>query len=103
MTNSTTDNDALKNQVRKMAFEGKPITYISKKLGITWSQARSYTPGWIGTKKKLTIRLNKLVTETDAAKREKLAAEADQYADFLFDAAKHLRGQVDAARRALTR
>ena len=82
MTNPTTDNDALKSQVRKMAFEGKTITYISKKLGISWSQARSYTPSWIGTKKRLTSQLKRLATEPDEDKRKKMVAEADNYADF---------------------
>ena len=103
MTYSTSDKDDLIKKVKQMAQEGRNITSISRELGISWNEARSYTPGWIGTKKKLTIRLNKLVAEPDAEKRAKLAAEADQFADFLFDAAKHLRGQVDAARRALNR
>lgn len=103
MTNSTTDKDALEKKAKAMAREGRTITYISKNLGISWSEARSYTPGWQGTKTKLTRRLKKLVVEPDQAKREKMEAEADRYADFLYDAAKHLRGQVDAARRALNR
>ena len=32
-----------------------------------------------------------------------MAAEADRYADFLYDAAKHLRDHVDGARKALNR
>ena len=32
-----------------------------------------------------------------------MADEADLYADFLYDSAKHLRGQVDNARKALNR
>ena len=32
-----------------------------------------------------------------------MAKEADLYVDFLYDAAKHLRGQVDNARKALNR
>ena len=103
MTDSTANKDALRRQARKMAFEGKTITYISETLGIPWNEARSYTPGWQGTKAKLTIRLRKLATEPDPAKREKLACDADKFADFLFDAAKHLRGQVDGARKALDR
>ena len=103
MADSEMEKEALAEEAKRMAREGRTITYISKKLGISWSEARSYTPGWIGTKKKLTIRLKKLVTEQDQSKREKMAEEADRFADFLFDAAKHLRGQVDGARRALNR
>ena len=103
MAGSAAGNDELRTQVKKMALEGKTITFISSELGISWSEARSYTPGWRGAKVKLTNRLNKLMSEPDQAKREKMAREADNYADFLFDAAKHLRSQVDAARRALDR
>ena len=79
------------------------ITKISEELGISWNEVRSYTPSWLGAKKKITHRLNKLVSEPDDAKREMLKREADNYADFLYDAAKHLRGQVDGARKALDR
>ena len=103
MTNSSADREALRNDVRKMAFAGKTITSISQELDISWNEARSYTPSWLGAKVKLTNRLHKLAAEPDQNKREKLAREADNYADFLYDAAKHLRSQVDAARRALDR
>jgi hypothetical protein len=105
MTDATTDKGALREEVKRMALEGRTITYISKKLGISWGEARSYLPSssWQGAKSKLTRRLKRLATESDQATREKMADEADRYADFLFDAAKHLRDQVDGARRALSR
>ena len=98
-------HDTLVNEAKAkaMAREGKTITSISNELDISWNEVRSYTPSWLGAKKKLTNRLVKLVSEPDRAKRSKLAAEADRYADFLYDAAKHLRGQVDGARKALDR
>ena len=103
MVDATTDNDALIEKAREMAKDGQTITSISKKLGISWSEARSYTPGWRGAKVKITNRLEKLAKEQDPKERKKLACEADKYVDFLYDAAKHLRGQVDGARRALNR
>lgn len=105
MADSTTDTAKVREQVEKMALAGMPITRISKELGISWSEARSYVPisSWRGAKVKLTNRLKKLETETDQKKRKELTEAADKYADFLYDAAKHLRGQVDAARRALNR
>ena len=103
MTSSTASNDELRNEVKKMALEGKTITFISNELGISWNEAQGYTSNWRGAKVKITNRLKKLATEPDQAKRKKMADEADDYADFLYDAAKHLRGQVDAARRALDR
>ena len=103
MAASSIDKETLREDVRKMAFEGRTITNISEKLGISWNEARSYTPSWRGAKVKLTNRLEWLVKEPDQSKREKMATEADRYADFLYDAAKHLRDQVDAARRALNR
>ena len=98
-----TDQDALQDKAKEMARDGRSITSISKQLGISWSEARSYTPGWQGTKAKLTNRIKRLASEPDQAKREKIAAEAHNYADFLYDAAKHSREQVDGARRALNR
>ncbi len=103
MSDSTISAQELEDQVKKMAREGKTISEISNQLGINWSEARSYTSSWRGTKVKLTNRLNKLAAEADETKRRKLADEADLYADFLYDAAKHLRHQVDSARRALDR
>ena len=103
MTSLANDNSERIESARKMAREGKNITAIATELGISWSEARSYTPSWRGTKVKLTNRLNRLVTEMDETKKQRLSAEADAYADFLYDAAKHLRTQVDAARRALDR
>lgn len=102
MTNSTMDNAA---KAKKLAQEGKNITEISKELGVSWGEAAGSLPtsSWLGAKVRITIRLKKLATETDPAKRKKMADEADLYADFLYDSAKHLRGQVDNARKALNR
>ena len=103
MTNSTAHNAALKNEVRKMAAGGMTITKISQELGISWNEARSYTASWQGTKVMLTNRLKSLVRKPNQDKRQRMADEADSLADFLYDAAKHLMGQVDGARRALDR
>ena len=103
MTNSAWDKDALEERAKAMAKDGRNITYISDALGIEWGEARRFTGSWRGTKVKLTNRLKKLVTEPDPCKRQEIAVEADKYADFLYDAAKHLRTQVDGARRALNR
>ena len=99
----TDSSDALRNMARQMAKEGKTITAISEHLGISWGEARGYTYGWLGAKTKITNRLNKLASEPDPEKRKKLVEEADGYVDFLYDAAKHLRSQVDSARKALNR
>lgn len=103
MTDSTAYNDSLRIKAKALAKDGKTITQISKELNISWNKVRGYTPGWRGTKVKLTNRLNKLISEPDEGKRRALAADADRYADFLYDAAKHLRDQVDGARKALNR
>lgn len=105
MANSTMDENALKKRASEMARGGRTITAIAEELGIRWEEARRLIPTttWQGAKAKITRRLNKLATEPDQAKRETLAAQAGNYADFLFDAAKHLRGQVDSARKALNR
>ena len=82
MTDSTMDNDA---KAKKLAREGKNITQISEELGISWGEAAGYLPAssWRGAKVRITIRLEKLATETDPAKRKKMAEEADLYVDFL--------------------
>lgn len=103
MTNSTADPEALEQKVRQLAQEGRTISSISKELEISWSEAASYTLSWRGAKVRITRRLNRLAKENDQLKREKLAAEADLYVDFLYDAAKHLRSQVNRARTALNR
>ena len=100
----TPDKAATREQVRKMAFEGKTFTAISKELGISYGEARSYAnDSWRGAKSKTTHRLHRLISEADPAKREKLAQEAIEFVDFLYDGANHLKGQVDKAREALDR
>lgn len=105
MANPKMDDEALRARATAMAREGRTITAISEELGISWEEARSYVPNsnWRGAKVKITNRLKKLATEPDQAKREMLTCEADKYADFLYDAAKHLRDQVAGARKALNR
>ena len=100
----TPDKAATREQVRKMAFEGKTITTISKELGISYGEARSYAAdSWRGAKAKTTHRLHRLVAEADPAKREELAQEAITFVDFLYDGAMHMKSQVDNARKALDR
>ena len=105
MTDSPKDKDALIKKANVMAREGRTITEISGELGINWHEARSYlnSSSWLGAKVKITNRLKELVKEPDQNRREKISTEADRYVDFLFDAAKHLRNQVDGARKALNR
>ncbi len=92
-------------KAKQLAQAGRTITKISEEMGITWGQARSLVPNssWQGAKTRITRRLKRLEGETDPGKREKLAAEADKYVDFLYDAAKHLRDQVDGVRKAIDR
>ena len=97
------DKDALKKKAREMAREGKTITTISKELGVSWTEARGYTLSWLSAKTRTTRLLERLVAEDDQSKRKELAKEADNYVDFLYDAAKGLRSQVDSARKALNR
>ena len=105
MTDQVTVGESDQEKVERLARAGMSITNISKELGIGWGEARRLAPvgSWRGAKVKLTNRLRWLAKEPDEAKRIKLATDADTYADFLYDSAKHLRSQVDAARRALDR
>ena len=97
---TTADNQ---KRARELAKEGRNITDISNELGISWTEAAGYTISWLGAKQRITYRLKRLATEADQSKREKLAKEADNYVDFLYDATKNLRSQVDSARKALNR
>lgn len=105
MVDSSKEKDTLVIEANKMARAGKTITEISENLKVNWHEARSYlnSSSWRGAKVKITNRLKKLANEMDSKKREKMADEADRYVDFLYDAAKHLRKQVDDARKALNR
>ena len=88
---------------RQMALDGRYISEISDELGISWNEAAGYTLSWLGAKKRITNRLAELAEESNQSRRERLVEEVDHYVDFLYDAAKHLRLQVDGARRALNR
>ena len=105
MTTSKSNDTELTEKAKQLAQAGRTITEISEELGITWGEARSLLPNssWQGAKTRTTRRLKRLAKETDQSKREKLADEADKYVDFLYDAAKHLREQVDGVRKALDR
>ena len=103
MTNANVGDGDVEKKAKEMARDGRNITAIAKELGISWDEARSYTPSFRSAKVRVTNRLNKLANESDPVKREKLAEDTDRYVDFLYDAAKHLRTQVDGARKALNR
>ena len=105
MTTPKLDVSDQAEKAKQLAQAGRTITEISEEMGITWGEARNLVPNssWRGAKVRITNRLNTLAKETNPRKREKLAAEADKYVDFLYDAAKHLRDQVDGVRKALDR
>lgn len=105
MTTPKLDVSDQAEKAKQLAQAGRTITEISEEMGITWGEARNLVPNssWRGAKVRITNRLNTLAKETNPRKREQLAAEADKYVDFLYDAAKHLRGQVDGVRKALDR
>ena len=103
MTNADLADDNLKRRARQMARDGMTIKAISEELGITWNEASDYTLGWLGAKTRITRRLNRLASEENPAQRAEIANDVDRYVDFLYDAAKHLRSQVNSARKALNR
>ena len=44
-------------RARELAKEGRNITDISNKLGISWTEAAGYTISWLGAKQRITYRL----------------------------------------------
>lgn len=105
MTNLTPDNAALGEQVEKMVREGKTFSAISKELGISWSEVRNLasTSSWRGVKQRTSHRLTQIEKESNPDKRKEMVAEVRKNVDFLYDAANHLKSQVDNARKALDR
>ena len=93
-------------QVERMIREGKTIVEVCDTLNLEWRDVSKYLHsvdkrGWIGAKKVITNRLKSLVKENDPEKREKLAAEADKWVDYLYYDGKRLGQQVDRARRSI--
>lgn len=93
----------LQRRAIELVREGKTVTAISEELGISWKEADSLTIGWLGARSRVTTLLNRMVKENNEAKREQMAAEIENYVNFLHDTAKGLRSQVIRARKALTR
>ena len=98
--------DNKEQQITQMIQEGKTIVHICKVLTLDWHDVQKYLhsvdkKSWQGAKSVITRRLKQLAKENDPAKREKLAAEADQWVDYLFDDGKRLADRVAKARRAI--
>ena len=93
-------------QVERMIREGKTIVQVCNALGLEWPDVAEYLHSvdkrsWRGAKVVITNRLKGLVKETDPEKREKLAAEADKWVDYLYYDGKRLGEQVERARRSI--
>ena len=105
MTNLTPDKADLGEQVGRMVREGKTFSDISKELGVSWNEARSLAPtsSWHGVKRRTSHLLTQIEKEHNPVKRKEMVAEVRKNVDFLYDAANHLKSQVDNARKALDR
>lgn len=89
-------------EIRQMADEGKRIVEIADALGLEWKVVRKNVDlNWLGAKKQITIRLNRLRTENDPEKRADLIKEIDRRVDYLYYRGRDLGGQINRARDAL--
>ena len=89
-------------EIRRMADEGKRIVEIADKLGLEWKLVRKNVDlNWLGAKRQVTTRLDKLRTENDPDKRAKLVEQIDRRVDYLYYRGRDLGRQVNRARDAL--
>ena len=92
-----------------MARSGDSISKIRRELQVDWYEVWDYVRSvegtewttWRGAKWIVTNRLNRLVNQQDQAKRQELRDQANECVNYLFEAAKRLRGKVERARRTL--
>ena len=92
----------------QMAREGKAIASISEKLGVTYWEVHAHVTAvgalsWLGAKRSITNRLNKLKRERDQAAREQLVSEASELVNYIYYSGKNLGKKIDSARRTLRR
>ena len=92
--------------VVRMVGQGKTIVQICNTLGLEWPEASKYLKAndkksFLGAKKVITNRLIKLNKEQNQSNRNKFAAEADKWVDYLYYDMKRLCAQLDQAKRDL--
>ncbi len=90
----------------QMATEGKSIVFISKELGLEWSEVSEClrsagVHAFIGAKQKITYRLNRLKRENDPDKREQLVNEVNDLINYIYYSGKDMGRVIDRARKAL--
>ena len=95
-------------QVLQMVGVGKTIVQICRTLELEWPEVSNYLKAndkksFLGAKKVITNQLNKLKSEPNQSAREKFAAEADKWVDYLYYDMKRLCAQADQAKRDLDR
>lgn len=90
------------DEIKLQARNGKTIAQIGKELKVDYWEVWNYAErSWQGTKWIITNRLKFLAKEDDPDIRERLANEADECVDYLFDQGKRMGRQIDRARKTL--
>ncbi len=90
------------DEIKLQARNGKTIAQIGKELKVDYWEVWNHAErSWQGTKWIITNRLNLLAKENDSETRKRLAKEADECVDYLFDQGKRMGRQIDGARKAL--
>ena len=94
------DQDQI-DAIRLMASQGQTISQIAWELDLEWREVRKHVTSWLGTKRQITNRLQKLSAENDPHKRAKLVAEVDQRITYLYEQGKEVGKQIESIRRVL--
>ena len=89
------------DEIKIMASQGQTISQIAWELDLEWKQVRKHVTSWLGTKRQITNRLQKLSTENDPMKRAQLVEEVDQRITFLYEQGKEVGRQIEGVRRIL--
>ena len=96
-------NKPWKLKALQMAKQGKSITRISKELERDWLEVHEYIrdkqgtkwSGWLGAKRYVTNRLNRMEKADDLVERKELKRELTDAINYLYYAGKKLSKGMD--------
>lgn len=98
-------NKPWKLKALQMVQRGKSIAAVSERLGVEYWQVYAYIcekqgtewSGWLGAKRYITSRLNKMATSDDPDERESLRKEVAKAIDYLHKQGRKLSRKVDSS------
>ena len=96
-------------KIEKLLMAGKSFDEVAKTIGGNhhWTDIQFYAwesgaMSWRGSKKMISSRLKKLVSEGKRAERQKLVKEIDERVKYLYNCSKAAKTKLDKIKKAVS-